>query len=365
MLTIRSMIEIIERFAHPGLQEHYDNSGLIVGNPDTVAKGVVIAMDATPEVLQEAIDLECNLLVTHHPAIFKPIKRLRDNDPQERLLMEAIRHDISLYACHTNLDSIPEGVSGRMADQLELVNRKVLVPKREILFKLVCFVPHDHLKPVSEAIFNAGAGHIGRYDSCSFYTTGTGTFRGEDGTEPYIGAPGVFHEEKEFRLETIVPKVHLSRVIHTLLDVHPYQEVAYDIYPLENEWEGAGIGIIGELTVPMEEITLLNLIKNRFGIPAIRHTKLTGRIIRRIAVCGGSGAPFISSAKKSGADLYLTGDLKYHDFFEADGNIILVDAGHYETEQFALGILHDLLTKNFPKFAVHLSKVNTNPINYY
>jgi len=363
-MKIKEIISCLEAFAPLSFQESYDNSGLITGNPDLIVKSVLLSIDVTEDVIDEAISLGSGMIISHHPILFSAIKKLTGDHYVERCLIKAIRNDIALYAMHTNADAIREGVNRIICQKIGLENTRILLPRQEELRKLVFFVPPDHAQTVRVKIFEAGAGVIGNYDRCSFNSPGEGTFRGSEDTHPFVGEKGELHFEKEVRVETIFPKHRQSAVIAALFESHPYEEVAYDIYPLVNRYYDAGMGMIGELSEPVNEIHFLEQIKNKFSSRIIRHSRLLKRKIQIIAVCGGSGSSLLKEAIKQGADLFLTSDLKYHQFFDADGNIVVADIGHYESEQFTTEIFHEILLKNFPNFAVHFSKINTNPVNY-
>ncbi|MCD6332189.1 MAG: Nif3-like dinuclear metal center hexameric protein [Bacteroidales bacterium] len=365
MPSARDIIEVLEQVAPLALQESYDNAGLLTGQPDTPVTGVLVALDPTQEVLDEAISSGCNLIITHHPLVFQPLKTLSGEGWVKRLLVKAVKYDLLLYAAHTNLDMIPAGVSGRMADLLGLTNRTVLVPRKEDLLKLVVYVPDAYIGKVSDALFSAGAGHIGHYDSCSFRTHGTGTFRGDLESNPRVGKRGQLHHEEEYRLETVLPRHLTGRILREMIKVHPYEEVAYDLFPLLNEYSGQGIGIIGNLPEALGEKAFLDLVKKKFGVVTIRHSDWINRPVRKVALCGGSGGEFIPQALTSGADVYLTGEIKYHQYADADGKMLFADIGHFESEQFTASLIYDLISEKFPKFAVHLSKNITNPIKYY
>jgi dinuclear metal center YbgI/SA1388 family protein len=316
-------------------------------------------------VIEEALRLGANLIITHHPLIFGNLKKLTGSNYVERLVIRAIRQNLSIYAAHTNLDAVFTGVNHKIAEKLGLKNTSILVPVADHLRKLVFFVPPDHAVSVREEIFRAGAGHIGAYDMCSFSTMGEGTFRGSEESDPFAGEKGAVHTEPELRMETIFPEEREKSIIQALIQAHPYEEVAYDIYPLANKYDRAGSGSIGELEKPLDEESFLRLLKDRFNTPLIRHTGLLDKKIKRVALCGGSGSFLLPGAIAAGADAFVSGDFKYHQFFDADRRILVADIGHYESEQFTKEIFYELLTKNFTKFAVHLSEVNTNPVNYF
>jgi hypothetical protein len=277
----------------------------------------------------------------------------------------AIQKEIAIYSGHTNFDAVTGGVNTALAGRLGLVNQRILDPVKGGLKKVAVYVPHAQLDQVRQAMFHAGAGQIGDYDSCSFNTEGTGTFRGGEGTNPFAGEPGIFHREPETRLETIVPAPRVGRVIRAMLEAHPYEEVAYDIYPLENSDPLHGPGMIGDLEDPMEEEVFLGFLKDRCRASLVRHSVLRDKPVRKVALCGGSGAFLLNKARSAGADVFITGDVKYHQFFEADRSIVIMDIGHYESEQFTRELFYDLLMKKFPKFAIRLSESEENPIKYY
>lgn len=365
-MQIAAIIAHLESIAPPSYQESYDNAGLLTGSGDWECSGILTTLDTTEAVVREAIARGCNLVVAHHPIIFSGLKKINGKNYVERAVITAIKHDIALYAIHTNLDNVlAGGVNGRMAAQLGLINGKPLLSKETILQKLYCFVPVAHLEPVRNAIFAAGAGQIGGYSECSFSTEGTGTFKGGPDTQPFVGQPGVRHEEKEVRVEMVLP-AHLSRRIVTAMKVaHPYEEVAYDLIDLANPHPGVGSGFIGELPEPMEETRFLERIKQVFRTPLIRHTRLTGRPVKKCALCGGAGSFLISNALGASADFYITADVKYHEFFDANDRMVIADIGHFESEQFTIDLLFEVLREKFLNFAVLKSDTKTNPVLYY
>jgi dinuclear metal center YbgI/SA1388 family protein len=363
-MQLKQITNFIESVAPLAFQESYDNAGLIIGQPDDEISGILIALDVTEEILDEAITKNLNLIVCHHPIVFSGIKKLNGKNYIERCVAKAIKNDIAIYAAHTNLDSVFGGVNSKICEKLELQNCRILSPTPGFLKKLVTFVPVADAEKVRNAILEAGAGHIGNYDSCSFNQNGNGTFKGNDQTNPYVGEKNQLHTEEETRIETIFPKHIQSKVIQALLQSHPYEEVAYDIYPLDNEYAQAGIGMIGELQEPIDELVFLRKIKGAFNCEVVKHTQLLGKPIQKVAVCGGSGSSYLSKAISQKADIFISGDFKYHQFFDAENQIIIADIGHYESEQFTKEVFYELLTKKFPKFAVHLSDFSTNPISY-
>ncbi|MDP4210744.1 MAG: Nif3-like dinuclear metal center hexameric protein [Bacteroidota bacterium] len=365
MSIVNDVTRCLESFAPTSYQESYDNSGLQIGDPLREVTGVLLAVDITEEVIDEAITLGVNLVISHHPLIFGGLKRIIGGNYIERVVAKAIKHDIAIYACHTNIDNVSAGVSFRMAEKLGLLGVKVLKPIGGVLSKLVTFVPHSHAEKVRAAIFEAGAGSIGLYDSCSFNLSGEGTFRASEQANPFVGEKGVLHTEPETRIETIFPKYLESAVISAMINAHPYEEVAYDIYPLANELASVGAGAVGNLGAPMNGTEFLGLVKSAFRMPVVRHTRLLDRKISRVALCGGSGSSLLNDARRAGADVFVSADFKYHQFFDTDNQILIADIGHFESEQFTLEIFYEILIKNFSNFAIRFTKVKTNPINYF
>jgi dinuclear metal center YbgI/SA1388 family protein len=345
-------------------QEGYDNSGLQIGFPENEVSSALLTIDITEKVIDEAVKKGCNLVISHHPLIFSGIKKVTGRSYTERLLVRAIKEGVAIYSAHTNLDAVDFGVSRKMALKLDLKNIKVLVPLHNRLLKLVTFIPESHLEKVRSALFEAGAGVIGNYDQCGFTVAGEGSFRAGDKANPFVGTKGKIHFENEIRMETVLFSHRKTNVIKALLITHPYEEVAFDLYPLDNDNIDVGMGCTGEFDQPISEADFLSFISSVFEAAGVRYTRLTGRPVKKVALCGGSGASLISEAIGSGADAFVTADIKYHNFFDADDKILLVDTGHFESEKFTTEILYDLLIKNFPKFAVRFSETNTNPINY-
>ncbi len=364
-MLIRDIIGYIESIAPLSLQEPYDNSGLLCGSASGETDSALLCIDVTEAVVDEALRKKTGMIISHHPLIFSPIKKLTGKNYSERTLIKAIRNDVAVYAAHTNLDVIWTGVNRKICEKLGLQNLTILQPKEDNLRKLVFFVPQDHASGLREAIFNAGAGSIGDYDQCSFNTPGEGSFRGSENSDPFVGKKGELHFEKEIRVETIFRVALQGKIVAAMLEAHPYQEVAYDIYPLMNKDHRTGMGMMGELEDPLSETAFLDLLKEVFAVPHIRHTRLLERPISRVAVCGGSGISLMRQAISSKSDIYITADVKYHQFFDAEDSIVLADIGHFESEQFTTEIIYELLSKKFPTFAFHFSEVKTNPINYY
>jgi dinuclear metal center YbgI/SA1388 family protein len=365
MSVLKDVAQFLESFAPLSLQESYDNAGLITGDVNTEITSVLITLDVTEKVVEEAIQKKIQLIVAHHPIIFSGLKKLTGKNYVERTLIKAIKNDIAIYAAHTNLDSVDGGVNRKICEKLGLQNCKILQPAGGLLKKLVTFIPVENANQVREAIFNAGAGNIGNYDSCGFNAEGLGSFRGNDDSTPFVGKKGEVHSEKEIRFETIFPIYLQGRIIEALLKSHPYEEVAYDVYPLENKFEKIGMGMIGTLAEPKSGTEFLKQLKTTFNTGIIKHTALKEKLTEKVAVCGGSGSFLLSAAIAAGADFFVSGDFKYHQFFDAENKIVIADIGHFESEQFTKELFYELLTKKFPKFAVHLSEVGTNPVFYF
>ena len=363
-MKIKEIVSALERFAPLPLQDGFDNAGLQIGLTDAEATGALLCLDVTEAVLDEAITLGCNLVISHHPLIFKGYKSITGKDYVERCILKAIRNDIAVYSAHTNLDNAPGGVNFKIAEKMGLTNIQVLDPKEGCLVKLVTFVPVAQADIVREALFNAGCGNIGRYDSCSYNVEGEGTFRANEGAQPFCGSIGELHHETEIRIETIFPAFRKAEVIKALLSAHPYEEPVFDIYPLQNSWSQVGSGVTGELESPETELEFLKRIKKTFEVGCLRHNKLTGREIQKVALCGGSGAFLIPQAIRANADIFITGEIKYHEYFGREGDILLAEIGHYESEQYTKEIFYSIIRDLFPNFALHLSKINTNPIKY-
>ncbi|NLV19164.1 MAG: Nif3-like dinuclear metal center hexameric protein [Bacteroidetes bacterium] len=346
------------------LQEDYDNSGLQIGLPDMEIRSALISLDVNEDVVDEAIRYRCGVIISHHPLIFKAVKRLSDKSITERVIRKALTNNIAVYSAHTNLDMMPSGVSRKMAEKLDIQNIKVLSPLKGRLLKLITYIPEKSLDKVRKAVFDAGAGVIGNYDMCSFTVSGTGSFRGNKNTNPYAGERESLHFENEIRFETILFSHMTDKVVQALKETHPYEEVAYDIYKLENHNIDFGLGVSGNLPEAMKEIDFLRHLAKVYDAKGIRYSGNSGKIIKKVALCGGTGISLINEAFALQADAFITADIKYHNFFDAGGKILLIDIGHYESEKFAVEILFELIRKKFPTFALRFSEINTNPINY-
>ena len=364
-MKILEVIKYLEDFAPINLQENYDNAGLLIGEADGDCRGIITTLDVTEEVIAEAVSKQCNLIVAHHPIIFKGLKKLNGKNYVERSVIAAIKNNIAIYAIHTNLDNVINGVNYKIAQKLNLQNIEVLSPKENTLKKLVTFVPNENAEDLRTALFNAGAGTIGKYSECSYNVDGLGTFKAGEEAEPYVGEIGKRHQENETRIEVIFPSYLQEKVVQSLQKSHPYEEVAFDIYPLSNNRNDVGTGLVGSLKEALSEGDFLSILKAGFGLSVIRHTALIGKKITKVAVCGGAGSFLIPAAKAAGADVYVTSDVKYHEFFDADNTILLADIGHYESEQFTIDLLADIIRQKFPNFAVLKTETKTNPVHYF
>lgn len=364
-LTVKDITAYLEQLAPLSSQESYDNSGLIVGDPSMSVKGALLSLDCTEEVVEEAFEVGANMIIAHHPIVFKGLKKLNGKNYVERTVIKAIKNDIAIYAIHTNLDNYRFGVNAEIGERLGLKNLQILSPATNSLKKLIVFCPEENKFEVSQALFNAGAGNIGDYDECSFETAGQGAFRPNENTNPAIGEQGKREKVDEHKIEVIVSSHQLGKVVAAMNEAHPYEEVAHDIIPLDNQNQYEGAGMIGELAQPVKTMQYLQQIKEAFACGTIRHTKQIAEEIKTVAFCGGAGSFLLKAAKSKKADIYITGDFKYHEFFDAEDDIMIADIGHYESEQFTPNLLLGILKKNFINFAFHLSKVNTNPINYF
>ncbi|MGB5989036.1 MAG: Nif3-like dinuclear metal center hexameric protein [Marinifilaceae bacterium] len=363
-MKLSLITSLIEDFSPISLQESYDNAGLLTGNDDMEISSALLCLDITEEVIEEAIEAGNNLIISHHPLVFKGLKKFNGSNMVERCLIKAIKNDIAIYSAHTNIDSVINGVSAKMSEKLNLKNTKILAPTKGNLKKLICYCPKEQSDKVREAIFSAGAGEIGNYSNCSYNIEGKGSFKANEKANPFVGKIGDIHFEEEIRIETIVAEHRLQQTISAMTDAHPYEEVAYDIMQTENINPNIGFGMIGELEEAMDTKEFLQSLKTIFDCTHFKHSKIVKEQIKSVALCGGSGSFLINKALSKKADIYITGDIKYHDYFTTEDKIILADIGHYESEQFTKEIFYELVTKKLPTFAVRFSKVNTNPINY-
>jgi dinuclear metal center YbgI/SA1388 family protein len=364
-VKIKNILNLLDQVAPSSYQENYDNAGLITGDSSLECTGVICTLDATEEVISEAKQKGCNLVVAHHPIVFGGLKKITGKNYVERAVISAIKNDIAIYAIHTNLDNLLTGVNGRMADKLGLENRKVLLHKQNNLMKLIVFVPVEHAEKVRQAIFEAGGGNIGQYSECSFNIKGTSTFKPGEGTNPHTGQVGKRETTDEEKIEVIFPVYLKEKLLTAMTEAHPYEEVAYDLIALSNYFQEVGSGLLGELQHETDETEFLQVLKQQFNLKVIRHTPLLEKKVKKVALCGGAGSFLIKNALSAGADFYITSDVKYHEFFDAENKMVIADIGHWESEQFTVDLLHDFLLSKFTTFAVLKSTVKTNPVNYF
>lgn len=364
-MQLKEITRALNEIAPLALQESYDNAGLITGDTEMTISGALLCLDSTEQVIDDAIAKGVNLVIAHHPIVFGGLKSLTGKNYIERTVIKAIKNDIAIYAAHTNLDNVKHGVNARIADRLALKNRSILQPAAATLRKLAVFVPNEHVGKVQDALFSAGAGSIGDYTECSFNLEGTGTFKAGGEADPFVGEKGKRHFENETRIEVEFDSWKQSQVVAAMIGAHPYEEVAYDIYELKNSNPEIGAGMVGDLDKPMTNDDFLNFLKEKMHVSVVRHTTPVKDKIERVALCGGAGSFLLSKSKAAGADVFITGDFKYHQFFDADNQIMIADIGHYESEQFTIQLLGDLLKEKFPTFALHFTDVNTNPIKYF
>ncbi len=363
-MKIIELTSFLENIAPLAYQESYDNSGLIVGNQDTEINKALISLDCTEEIIDEAIKENCDIVISHHPIVFKGLKKFNGKNYVERAVIKAIKNDIALYAIHTNLDHVNTGVNKKICDKLGLINTQILAPKESLLKKIVVFVPLSHKEEVKNALFSGGAGKIGNYSECSFETSGNGNYKPNEQAKPFLGEKNTRHTEAEARIEAIFSTDKEHKVIKAVLAAHPYEEVAYDIISLDNTSTYTGAGMTGELTNEVLEADFLRTLKNTMNAAVIRHTQFLNKPVKKVAVCGGSGSFLLQNAIRAGADVFITADFKYHDFFDADKKIVIADIGHFESEQFTQELLYEIIQNKFPNFALRLTVQNTNPIKY-
>ena len=364
-MKISEITHYLESLSPLSFQEDYDNSGLLIGDHDWKFQKALLCLDLTEEVMEEAMEKRCNLVISHHPLIFRGFKKLTSGQPETAIITLALKNSIAVYAIHTNLDNTLNGLNAYVLQKLGISEYKILNPKPGMLSKLVAFCPVDYSGKVRNALFDAGAGHIGNYDCCSYNVQGEGTFRASEAANPFVGEKNKLHVENETRVEVIFPRFLEKRILNALLAVHPYEEVAYDIYPLGNNMAQSGSGLIGILKNPVSEIQFLEHVKMKLGIPVIRHSSVRSKPVKTVAICTGSGSFLIPEVLQTAADVYLTADLKYHDFFGMKNNLLLADIGHYESEQGVKEWLYAALIEKFSTFAFLISEVNTNPVHYF
>ncbi|WP_152287219.1 Nif3-like dinuclear metal center hexameric protein [Flavicella marina] len=364
MTTIRDIANSIEKLAPLNYAEGFDNVGLLVGDYKTEVTGVLVTLDTLENVVDEAIEKNCNLIVSFHPIVFSGLKKINGSNYVERVVIKAIKSNIAIYTMHTALDNSFNGVNAKICDVLGLSNKHILIPQKNTIKKLLTYVPIENADRLRKAMFAKGAGKIGKYDNCSFNVAGFGTYRGGEDSNPTIGTKGVLHTEKEIIIGVIFEKHLEGAILKAMFDNHPYEEVAYEITTIENKHQQIGMGMIGEFENEMKETDFLNFVKKTLHTDCIRHSKLSGKKIKKVAVLGGSGSFAIEDAKRAGADAFISADFKYHEFYKAENQLLITDVGHYESEQFTKNLLVDYLTEKFTNFAIILSDKITNPIYY-
>ncbi|MBK6818734.1 MAG: Nif3-like dinuclear metal center hexameric protein [Bacteroidetes bacterium] len=365
MPKLQEIINVLEDFAPLHYQESYDNSGLIVGDRETDIQNALLTLDCTEAVIDEAIEKNIQLIIAHHPIVFSGLKSLTGKNYIEKVIIKAIKHDIAIYAAHTNLDHVYMGVNHKIAEKLQLKNLSILDPKKDTLLQFYVYVPVNHAEKVRNALFDAGAGSIGAYSACSFNTQGIGTFLPSQDANPFVGEKNTLAHEDEIKIEVILSEEKKEPILKAMRAAHPYEEIAYGFVSLENKNQYIGAGMLGELSDEMSESQFLALLKTTMKTSCIRHTSLRNQNIKKIAICGGSGSFLLNKAIKAQADIFITADYKYHQFFDAENKLIIADIGHYESEQFTAEIFYDVLSNKFPNFALQITSVNTNPIIYY
>ncbi|MFN3757266.1 MAG: Nif3-like dinuclear metal center hexameric protein [Flavobacterium sp.] len=371
-MTIQSLLPLLENMAPTSYAEDFDNVGLLTGNLEQDITGILVCHDALENVIQEAIDTKCNVVVCFHPILFSGLKKITGSNYVEKAIILAIKHDIAIYAVHTGLDNHPEGVNKIMCKALGIENSKVLISKENYIRKLVTFTIPENFETLRNALFEAGAGNIGNYEDCSFSSKGIGTYMGNESSNPEIGERFEFVENEEIKIEVTFEKHLESSILKALFNHHVYEEVAYEIYELKNKHQNIGLGHIGNLPKPMTEENFLKHVKDCLECGIIRHSAILGKPIERVAVLGGSGSFAIKAAIRAKADVFITSDLKYHQFYEAENQIILMDVGHFESERFTKNYIVDYLKEKMLNFApafetgrIFLSEQNTNPVKYF
>ncbi len=364
MINIKQVTDFLEQKAPLAWQESYDNCGLIIGDAQKNVSAILVCLDVTEAIIDEAISKNCNLIIAHHPLIFSGVKKITGANYIERIIVKAIQNNIAIYAIHTNLDNVADGVNAKIAEKLELINTRILAPKEGTLYKLTTYCPIASAQEISAALYENGAGNIGNYDQCSFQSNGTGSYRALQGANPTIGKINIQHQEPETKIDVVFPKFKKNQILNALREVHPYEEVAFEIFELKNELLQIGAGMIGELKNHMTETAFLSHLKNKMELHCIRHTAFN-KSIKTVAICGGSGSFLLPNALKNNADVFVTGDFKYHEFFNTENNIMIADIGHYESEKFTIELIGKWLSEKFANFAVIFTETNTNPVKYY
>ncbi len=352
-MKIKNIIHFLESVAPPAYQESYDNAGLIVGNPKQECTKVLLCLDSTEQVIDEAIEEGCQLVIAHHPIVFSGLKKITGKNYIERVIIKAIKNDIAIYAAHTNLDNVRHGVNQKICERLGLVNSRILAPKKQILNKISFLCPIAQVEIVRKALFDAGAGDLDTFSTSSFNMLGIST--ANDGHTMPNG---------DFKVEMVFPAYQKNNILNTLMKVHPHETISYQIIQLENAYPNVGSGMIGDLEEPMAGSEFLVQLKEQMNAACIRHTRLLRKKVKRVAVCGGAGSFLLAHAIRQKADVFVTADYKYHQFFDAEDQLIIADIGHYESEQFTIELFYELITNKFSTFEVILTQNNTNPVKY-
>jgi dinuclear metal center YbgI/SA1388 family protein len=364
-MKIKEILHSLEKWAPKAYQESYDNCGIQSGNDQHELTGILISLDTTEVVVEEAIAKKCNLIISHHPLLFKGVKNITGKNDLERTLIKAIKHDITLYAIHTNLDHVSTGVNYQICKQLGLENTSTLSSKSGLLMKLVTYVPEAQNEEVLQALFNSGAGEIGNYASCAFRTNGIGSFLPNETAKPYIGQQNKLEYVSEVKIETVFPSHLKSQVVTALKNAHPYEEVAFDLFEMQNSWDEVGAGRIGYLPKPLSVDNFLKHVCTTMGLENIKYTHGFSGTISKVAVCGGAGSFLLKNALSSGAEAFISSDFKYHEFFDAENNILVADIGHYESEVHTKELIYGFLNEKFSNIAILISEINTNPVRYF
>lgn len=364
VMKIKDILSVLETMAPLAYAEDFDNVGLLTGTASSDITGIIVCHDALEEVIEEAAAKNCNLVVCFHPILFSGLKKITGKNYVERAVIKAIKNDIAIYAVHTALDNHKQGVNKIFCDALGLTDTKILVPKEGFIKKLVTYTTPDNHKALQQALFTAGAGSIGNYTNCSFNSNGTGTYQGNDDSNPQVGTRGEFTQTDEIKIEVTFEKHLENNILKALFANHIYEEVAYEIYNLNNTHQNIGLGMTGMLSQPMDEKEFLLFVKEKMNADGIRHSAYTGKKISKVAVLGGSGSFAIKAAIAAGADAFLTADLKYHQFYEAEGKLLLADIGHFESERYTQNYIAGYLQDNIKGIDIIITTVNTNPVKY-
>lgn len=365
MLTVKDFTNYLETIAHPSYQESYDNSGLVIGNPEMPVTGVIVCLDSIEEVVDEAIQKACNLIVAHHPIIFSGLKKINGKNYVEKTVIKAIQNEIAIYAIHTNLDNmLVNGVNSKIAEMLGMQNCKILQPKSGTLMKLTSYVPIESKQTLLNALYEAGAGQIGDYKDCSFSSIGTGNFTPVGDANPSIGKLNQPESVEECKIELLISRHNQNNILQALKDNNPYEEVAYYLHEISNVDESVGAGLLGEISEELDVIDFIKSLKQKLNVTCVRYTTPATKNVKKIAICGGAGSFLLKDAIGKGADIFISSDFKYHEFFDAENRITIADIGHFESEQYTIQLLFDIINKKFSNFAVHLTEVVTNPVKY-